>query len=326
MRSLAVIIPHCRSTAQLEDTLVSVLQNRPPDCQVLVPHASNYDDPYQIADEVTFVVLPPGTGWAECVNAAVDRTQAEIVHLLEPGIEVDEGWTDAARKRLDDPRVAIVWPTVVCRSGDQPIWHTGLRLAASGRCVVDRVFCEEKLLAAARRSPHGPIRAAGFYRRRVWQALGGVDRSLDDRLAILDLALAIRRLGLIGAFEPQAAVRASADVVDDAMGAERRFGLARSESRIWRRHADQLKGISRAFHPLLVAGRCLGHLWPPARWPALVAWSLAPFDMGDRRRFAARLAAAQKSLTDQPDARISPRPSPSSDQQPHPASRRRRAA
>ena len=39
----------------LESTLVSVLENRPRDCEVIVVSNRKYDDPYSLAGEVTFI-------------------------------------------------------------------------------------------------------------------------------------------------------------------------------------------------------------------------------------------------------------------------------
>jgi len=52
---LSIVIPATGTQEQLDQTLVSVLENRPSDCEVIVPHAFDYKDPYDLHDEVTFV-------------------------------------------------------------------------------------------------------------------------------------------------------------------------------------------------------------------------------------------------------------------------------
>ncbi len=42
---LSIIVPYCRDEAAFETTLVSVLENRPNQCEVLVPHDGSYQDP-----------------------------------------------------------------------------------------------------------------------------------------------------------------------------------------------------------------------------------------------------------------------------------------
>jgi hypothetical protein len=43
---LSIIIPVLGSSTRLESTLVSVLENRPPDCEILVLLGAPYDDPF----------------------------------------------------------------------------------------------------------------------------------------------------------------------------------------------------------------------------------------------------------------------------------------
>jgi len=57
---LAVVIPFEGNTKALEDTLVSVLENRPDDSEVLVVLGKPYQDPYALGDEVEFVAAPSG--------------------------------------------------------------------------------------------------------------------------------------------------------------------------------------------------------------------------------------------------------------------------
>ena len=48
---LSIIIPH-RNDQLLEETILSVLENRPRDCEIIVAHDGSYCDPYQLVDEV----------------------------------------------------------------------------------------------------------------------------------------------------------------------------------------------------------------------------------------------------------------------------------
>ena len=55
------MIPAPSDVAALEDTLVSVLEKRPADAEVIVALGCAYDDPWNIREEVTFVQAPIGT-------------------------------------------------------------------------------------------------------------------------------------------------------------------------------------------------------------------------------------------------------------------------
>src|SRR3954469_4194264 len=52
---LSIVIPCLGGAADFDATLVSVLQNRPGDCEVLVAHSEPYDDPYRLHGEVHFI-------------------------------------------------------------------------------------------------------------------------------------------------------------------------------------------------------------------------------------------------------------------------------
>ena len=73
---LSIVIPAVTSAAELEETLLSVLENRPEQCEVIVALACEYDDPWNLRDEVTFVRAPAGASTIGCVN---------LRHLLRVG-------------------------------------------------------------------------------------------------------------------------------------------------------------------------------------------------------------------------------------------------
>ena len=55
MPRLAIVITAVGSVESVERTLVSVLENRPTDCEVFVALNQPYSDPYDLKDEVRFV-------------------------------------------------------------------------------------------------------------------------------------------------------------------------------------------------------------------------------------------------------------------------------
>src|SRR5947207_15332600 len=94
---LSIIIPCLGGAAEFDGTLVSVLQNRPADCEVLVAHSEPYSDPYALRGEVYFVESPAGS-IVELLNAALDATSGEVVHIVGCGIEATEAWAEGALK------------------------------------------------------------------------------------------------------------------------------------------------------------------------------------------------------------------------------------
>ena len=82
---LSIVVPAPSDTAALEETLVSVLENRPDDCEIVVGLGCEYDDPWNIREEVRFVQAPPGTSLVACINLGVAASTGRVVHVLAAG-------------------------------------------------------------------------------------------------------------------------------------------------------------------------------------------------------------------------------------------------
>jgi hypothetical protein len=110
---LTILIPCLGGAAQFDSTLVSVLQNRPPQAEVLVVHTEEYDDPYDLRGEVCFLHCPSEATIAGLINAGTGAATGHIIHVLTCGLEVEEGWTAAAIAHFSDEDVAAVSPAIV---------------------------------------------------------------------------------------------------------------------------------------------------------------------------------------------------------------------
>ena len=82
MPRLSIVIPVWGNLHLLEDTLVSVLENRPAHCEIIVVLDGPYDDPYQLTDELSYVLAPSGASLAESANLGIAASEAPVVHLL----------------------------------------------------------------------------------------------------------------------------------------------------------------------------------------------------------------------------------------------------
>lgn len=243
MVRLSIVIPALRDVAAFESTLVSVLSNRPAHCEVIVVLSHPYDDPYELSDEVRFVDAPHGANWAEAANCGMKASEASIVHLLHPGVQVTEGWTHLAVRHFHNPEVAAVAPLVL--NAGQPD-----RVLAAG---VDYHRRGERLLAAAGVSTCaapkladalGPTHWAGFYRRSaVLDLLGGFDGAMGE-YADVDLALRLRAVGYRCVSEARSQVATTA-------ATPARFGVRgalRSERLFWRALAAGVGPLAIAPH------------------------------------------------------------------------------
>jgi hypothetical protein len=129
--SLSIIIPVAGSTQGLEETLLSILENRPADCEVIAVLGCEYDNPYGLEDEVRLVDAP-GRETLECLVHGIAQAAAPIVHVVAPGVEVSVGWTDAPLAQFADPQVAVVAPLVLDGPQSRRIIAAGLSYFSGG--------------------------------------------------------------------------------------------------------------------------------------------------------------------------------------------------
>lgn len=274
MSRLSILIPFVGNTKLLEDTLVSVLENRPDESEVLVVLGRRYEDPYELGDEVRFLQAPRRTNLVGCLNLGIGMCRSEVVHILACGTQVVEGWAEAALGHFADPRVACVAPLVLdARCPDRVIaagveYHPGGAMRLLGTAMASDAISPEPTTVT---SPHS---AAAFYRKSALERIGRFEAEAGDRWALLDMGLVIQRGGFRTVLEPQCQVRlvpAAADRAGSfrrALDAERffwRWGHAKGWSRSLALHALTLaaEGGRRLLRPSLLpwmAGRLVGSL------------------------------------------------------------------
>jgi len=234
-----------------------VLQNRPQHCEVLVVHRGSYDDPYELRDEVGFVEVAAEADLIRTINAGIRAAGGEVVHVLQAGVQAEEGWTDPALDWFNDPMVGAVSPLVV--EGDDPsrIASAGICYTAGGRRVVNGAGAQlqnsEEVLG---RNIIGPTLTAAFYRRSAIDALGGLCAKAGTGFADVDIAMSLKALGFCCILEPHCV--AVDHAVDDVCGEN--FHAGRCAERVFWRHAATSGWLrSVLFHKPVVIGSLLAH-------------------------------------------------------------------
>jgi hypothetical protein len=201
---LSIVIPAFDS-ASLEETLVSVLENRPADCEIVAVLAMPYTDPWSIGDEVRFVQAPASATVVDCVNVGMATSSARIVHVLRAGWRATEGWADAALGRFADPLVTAVVPLTVAASDRSRVVAAGVRRTSGGRSVVNAPARRDQRIdtfkATSMAQPAAPAIEAGFWRAEAVPA-SGFSKACGDRLAAADMAAAVACMGDAVAVEP----------------------------------------------------------------------------------------------------------------------------
>lgn len=216
--ALSIVIAAPSDTVALENTLVSVLENRPADCEVVVALGCDYDDPWNIRDEVRFVHAPPGSSLVGCTNLGVAASSGRVVHILAEGWLATEGWTDAAMTHLSRGPIGAVVPLGLSPQGRDTILSAGVRRTMGGRRVP--LVSERKPLPLAAAgtlragSAVAPVLEAGFWRADVLAAAGpGFATVCGDANADVDIVADLAALGMEVVLEPMSRV---------VVGAERR--------------------------------------------------------------------------------------------------------
>lgn len=191
-------------TSAFEETLVSVLENRPEGCEIIVVLGCEYSDPWNIREEVSFLVAPRGSSTTACINLGISSTRASIVHVIRPGWRATAGWIEAAVRRFDSEDVGTVVPLSVCDDDVSRVLSCGIRVAPGGR----RIECKPR---SNRRQPteiaaicvEGPSLAAGFWRTELFDLDGpGFPTACGDGLADADMAVTAAAAGWTCAVEP----------------------------------------------------------------------------------------------------------------------------
>ena len=260
MAKLSIVIPVLGDPRKLDDTLVSVLENRPAHCEILVIHNEPYDDPYQLRNEVTFVEAWRGAGLGECLNLGVSVSTAPLVHVLMCGVEVREDWAGAAMRRLSDPEVAAVVPVIVHRGDRSRVVSAGVGYRSEGAAWRPGQGKTLADVASRDETPFGPDLLAAFFRKSVLEALGGFALGVSNRVVGIELALTLRQVGLRCVVEPGCLAQ-----VDETLVVERpSFSAGYDAERFFWRWASR-NGLMRSLvgHLAMLTGECVTALLRP---------------------------------------------------------------
>ena len=323
MIRLSILIPFLGNRDSLENTLVSVLEHRPEHVEIVVALGQDYDDPYQLGEEVRFVRIASATTPEPVLNQGIAACQAPIVHTLACGATVAEGWTAPVLSHFGDRRVASVAPLAVQSDEPQRIAAAGLEYRCGGQCRRRGRGTLAESAAQLGGESIGPSWAAGFYRRA---ALGTRTLAFDPALGInfadVDLALRLQEAGYRTVCEPASIVFQPPLPLESGGG----WTEARQAEQLFWRHAAKFGWPrSLAAHLAMVAGefaqslprpralaQLAGRCLASCAWGSLgrqsIEWALPPFseaaDASDSRSTAPERPAGRLAS---PHFRIEPR-------------------
>lgn len=266
MPRLSIVIAVSGDSQQLDDTLLSVLESRPADCEILVVHDKPYHDPYNLSDEVRFVEAEHGGGIIACLNHGLAASRSPVVHVLACGVEVCAGWADAALSHFRDPDIGAVSALVLDRNHRERVISAGLGYRIEG--AVWKLGQNSKLdeISSYQQDLCGPDILAAFYRKSAIDELGGFSPSVGEALVGVDMALALQYAGFRCRLEPQCIAHVGA-----MLRRESAFRRGRNAERLFWRWASSHGLLSSLIgHVALLAGQSAISLWRPSNIAELV--------------------------------------------------------
>ncbi|KAA5543872.1 hypothetical protein FYK55_11945 [Roseiconus nitratireducens] len=111
----SILVPFQRDEVAFEETLISVLENQPGGCEVIVAHNGGYHDPFDLADEVKFVVAR-SSNLVDLIRDGFQACSAQFVHVIGSGLTASPGWLSEGLQPFENPNVASVTPAIIDRS------------------------------------------------------------------------------------------------------------------------------------------------------------------------------------------------------------------
>lgn len=247
MCRLSIVVPYDRDEAAFETSLVSVLENRPEYCEIIVSHDGQYPDPFDLGDEVRFVIAP-GADSVSLIKAAVSAAMGRVVHVMMGGARATENWSEEPVSMFEQADLACVAPII--------------RDLSSGECVIaagwrDNGSRLQQPIARGAKTPsrrdvaaiQGAYLMASFWRRSTLESI--LELPLNNFDGALDyvLATALQKSGWRCRLSPASEVVASPRALSTVAG----VATSWSAIQLFRSSIGKERGLGAAVSGLLGA-------------------------------------------------------------------------
>ncbi len=177
---LSIIVPHLHDDSGLELTLLSILESRESDFEIVIAHDGLYSDPYALdQDEAILIESESGASFTTQLNLAVASACSPIIQVILPGCVVDSHWCDEALSLMNDNRVSAICLPI----GD--IASNEVYVGLSGESLPHRRVTQLDQNAVA------PLLCGGVFRKRVLRNLGGWFEPCQREIAEVEFALMV---------------------------------------------------------------------------------------------------------------------------------------
>jgi len=211
---LSIIVPHLHDDSALELTLLSILENRERDFEILIAHDGQYHDPYALdQDEAILIESESGASFTEQLNLAVASACSPTVQVLLPGCVVKEHWCDEALYLMKDKTVSAVCLPVADVSTNE------VYLGLAGDSLPHR------RVTGSSHNVVGPLLCGGMFRKGILKNICGWLEPCQREIAEVDFALMVSALDMRTEIAQQVTIRAPKRV---AAGQEAGYEIGRA--------------------------------------------------------------------------------------------------
>ena len=185
MARLSIIVAAVGSQTDIDTSLVSVLEHRPADCEVILAHPPSYVDPYDLFDEIRFV-SSADADLCSLFNAGLKVARGEIVHTIRPGVVASEDWCEPALRQFElNTNTGGVSPLVVSARRSRPV-----------RGVAHHVLLGKCLVTSVGTAVLCPLIGTGFYRASALRFMHGFDPRFRE-YADVELGFRLKAAGYV---------------------------------------------------------------------------------------------------------------------------------
>ena len=214
MPRLSIVVPHRHDDSALELTLLSILENRERDFEILIAHDGQYLDPYSLdQDEAILIESESGASFTEQLNLAVASACSPVVQVLLPGCVVEQHWSDEALYLMKDKTVSAVCLPVADVSSNE------IYLGLAGDSLPHR------RVTGSSHNVVGPLLCGGMFRKGTLKNICGWLEPCQREIAEVDFALMVSALDMRTEIAQQVMIRAPKRV---AAGQEAGYEIGRA--------------------------------------------------------------------------------------------------
>lgn len=197
MPRLSIVVPHLHDDSALELTLLSILENRERDFEILIVHDGKYSDPYALDhDEAILIESESDASFAEQLNLAVASACSPAIQVLLPGCVVEQNWCDEALYLMKDKTVSAVCLPVADVSTNE------VYLGLAGDSLPHR------RVTGSSHNVVGPLLCGGMFRKGTLKNICGWLEPCQREIAEVDFALMVSALDMRTEIAQQATIRA----------------------------------------------------------------------------------------------------------------------